>query len=216
MAVSADTMLRILIRKFQIPRFRVCRFQDTPGQIPDSVFPSFRGPPLGSKPKGAPPNSRFRVSEFPRSPLRSKAEGLPNPPKFQIPSFRVSEDPSWHLGRSKRDSQISRFRVSECNTYKGFLVRREQIPEYTAQFLFPLLYSCVARNADPAHGKLTRKLTRKLMGARGQAWLAWRAAEWAQRGAFDDVRSERSLFTLRFVFTHRAEPLCPGPTMRPP
>ena len=29
--------------------------------------------------------------------------------------------------------------------------------------------------------------------ARGQAWLAWRAAEWAQRGAFHDVRSERSL-----------------------
>jgi len=45
------------------------------------------------------------------------------------------------------------------------------------------------------------------MGARGQAWLAWRAAEWAQRGAFHDVRSERSLFTLRFVFSHRAEPL---------
>ena len=136
--VSSWADSRILLRKFQIPRFRVCRFlEHTPGQIPDSEFPSFRGPllgpvwrdtnsrfrvsefprpPLGSEPKG-PPNSRFRVSEFPRPPLRTSS--VRGTPIFQIPSFRVSEASSCRVqARSKPLSKPkgppnSRFRVSE-------------------------------------------------------------------------------------------------------
>jgi hypothetical protein len=138
--VSSWADSRILLCKFQIPRFRVCRFQDTPGHIPDSEFPSFRGPLLGPSPrrKGRPPNSRFRVSEFPRPPLASsvqgRGEGLPNSrfrvsefprtegpswvqaqriPRFQIPCFRVSEDPSWVRAQGTPKFQIPSFRVSE-------------------------------------------------------------------------------------------------------
>ena len=90
---------RILLRKFQIPRFRVCRFQDIPGQIPDSVFPSFRGPLLGPSP---------------REHLRSTT------PKFQIPSFRVSEVPSSVQGRgTPKSPQIP---DSEFPSFRGPLL----------------------------------------------------------------------------------------------
>jgi hypothetical protein len=90
---------RILLRKFQIPRFRVCRFQDIPGQIPDSVFPSFRGPLLGPSPKEH---------------LRSTT------PKFQIPSFRVSEVPSSVQGRgTPKSPQIP---DSEFPSFRGPLL----------------------------------------------------------------------------------------------
>jgi len=89
----------ILLRKFQIPRFRVCRFQDIPGQIPDSVFPSFRGPLLGPSP---------------REHLRSTT------PKFQIPSFRVSEVPSSVQGRgTPKSPQIP---DSEFPSFRGPLL----------------------------------------------------------------------------------------------
>jgi hypothetical protein len=109
--VSSWADSRILLCKFQIPRFRVCRFQDTPGHIPDSEFPSFRGPLLGPSPRDG-PNSRFRVSEFPRPPLASsvqgRGEGLPNS------RFRVSEFPRTPLGSQqdgRTNSQIPSFRV---------------------------------------------------------------------------------------------------------
>jgi hypothetical protein len=125
----------ILLRKFQIPRFRVCRFQDTlckfqipsfrvseapswvrSGGTPKFQIPSFRvseehPTSLGSSPKG-PPNSRFRVSEFPRPPLRSKADGIPNS------RFRVSEFPRTPLGSQDAARGTHKFpdQVSECNT----------------------------------------------------------------------------------------------------
>ena len=82
--VSSWADSRILLCKFQIPRFRVCRFQDTPGHIPDSEFPSFRGPLLGPSPRDG-----------------------PQIPDSEFPSFRGPL-----LGRSKRDPQIPRFQVS--------------------------------------------------------------------------------------------------------
>ena len=129
----------ILLRKFQIPRFRVCRFQDT---LCKFQIPSFRVSEApswvrsGGTPKFQIPS--FRVSE--EHPSWVLAQGTP---KFQIPSFRVSEAPSsvqkadgipnsrfrvsefprtplgsWVAGRSKRDPQIprSQIQVSECNT----------------------------------------------------------------------------------------------------
>ena len=137
--VSSWADSRILLRKFQIPRFRVCRFlEHTPGQIPDSEFPSFRGPLLGPSPRdpqipdsefpsfrgplyGRPqseghPYSRFRVSEFPRPPLAgskplSKPKGPPNS------RFRVSEFPGGPLGSDPEgaqmpDSEIPSFRAA--------------------------------------------------------------------------------------------------------
>jgi hypothetical protein len=87
---------RILLGIFQIPSFRVSeapswvRAQGT-AQIPDSEFPSFRGPLL---------------------PLRSKAEERDSQiPDSEFPSFRGPL-----LGRSKTDAQIPRFQVSESNT----------------------------------------------------------------------------------------------------
>ena len=76
--VSSWADPRILLRKFQIPRFRVCRFlEHTPGQIPDSEFPSFRGPLLGPSPR----DPQIPDSEFPsfRGPLygRPQPEGHP-------------------------------------------------------------------------------------------------------------------------------------------
>jgi hypothetical protein len=150
---------------FQIPCFLVGRFQDTPPQIPDSKIPSVQIPGYSWA------NSRFRVSEFPRPPLGSKPKGAPKEHHPQIPD---SEFPSFRgslFGPRQRDSQIppnSRFRVSEFprtplgtwvaargtrkfpdsefpSVIPRAYVRREQIPEYTAQFLFPLLYSCVAK-----------------------------------------------------------------------
>jgi len=88
-------------------------------QIPDSEFPSFRGSLFGPRQRDSqiPPNSRFRVSEFPRTPLGT-----------------------WVAARGTRKFPDSEFPSVIPRAY----VRREQIPEYTAQFLFPLLYSCVA------------------------------------------------------------------------
>jgi hypothetical protein len=123
----------LLLCKFQIPRFRVCRFQDTPGHIPDSEFPSFRGPLLGPRQRDI---SQIPDSEFPsfRGPLLgpSPRDGPPIPdsefpsfrgplfgprqtdmphgtPKFQILSFRVSEDPSWVAARGTHKFPDSKF-----------------------------------------------------------------------------------------------------------
>jgi len=124
-SMCADS--RILLRNIQIPIFQVCRFQDTVMQIPDSEFPTFQGPlsvrsggqpnsrfrvsefpraPLGSKPKGS-PDSRFPVSEFPRAPLGSEPKGPPTS------RFRVSEFPRTPLGSEPKRPPDSRFRVSE-------------------------------------------------------------------------------------------------------
>ena len=110
--VSSWADSRILLCKFQIPRFRVCRFQDTPGHIPDSEFPSFRGPLLGPSPRDGPqiPDSEFPSFRGPLLPLRSKA-GDSQIPDSEFPSFRGPL-----LGRSKTDAQIPRFQVSESNT----------------------------------------------------------------------------------------------------
>jgi hypothetical protein len=122
----------LLLCKFQIPRFRVCRFQDTPGHIPDSEFPSFRGPLLGPRQR----DSQIPDSEFPsfRGPrLGPSPRDGPPIPDSEFPSFRGplfgprqrdsqipdSEFPSFRgplLGRSKRDPQIPRFQVSESYT----------------------------------------------------------------------------------------------------
>ena len=114
----------IRLRKFQIPRFRVCRFLDTPGQIPDSEFPSFRGPLSGSEPKGP----QIPVSEFPsfRGPLLSPVWGTH---KFQIPSFRVSEAPSWVRAQGTPNFQIPSFRVSEAPSTDVFSQRDTHIPD---------------------------------------------------------------------------------------
>jgi hypothetical protein len=112
--VSSWADSRILLCKFQIPRFRVCRFQDTPGHIPDSEFPSFRGPLLGPSPRDGPqiPDSEFPSFRGPLLPLRSKAEERDSQiPDSEFPSFRGPL-----LGRSKTDAQIPRFQVSESNT----------------------------------------------------------------------------------------------------
>jgi len=111
----------------------VCRFQDTPGHIPDSEFPSFRGPLLGPSPrrKGRPPNSRFRVSEFPRPPLASsvqgRGEGLPNS-RFRVSEFPRTEGPSWVA--SPKDPQIP---DSVFPSFRGPLLgpspRDPQIPD---------------------------------------------------------------------------------------
>ena len=128
--VSKCADSRILLRKFQFPRFRVCRFQDTPRQIPDSEFPSFRVPLLGPSPRDPQiPDSEFPSfrgplfgprqrdtqipdSEFPRfrgPPLGSKPEGRPNS------RFRVSEFPrsllGMLLGSSREGPTFSCFRV---------------------------------------------------------------------------------------------------------
>ena len=89
--VSSWADSRILLCKFQIPRFRVCRFQDTPGHIPDSEFPSFRGPLLGPSPRDGPqiPDSEFPSFRGPLLPLRSKAEERDSQiPDSEFPSFR--------------------------------------------------------------------------------------------------------------------------------
>jgi hypothetical protein len=112
--VSSWADSRILLCKFQIPRFRVCRFQDTPGHIPDSEFPSFRGPLLGPSPRDGPqiPDSEFPSFRGPLLPLRSKAEERDSQiPDSEFPSFRGPL-----LGRSKTDAQIPRFQVSESNS----------------------------------------------------------------------------------------------------
>ena len=128
---------------FQIPRFHVRRFQDTPPQHPDSNIPSVQIPGYCYA------NSRFRVSDFPRPPLGPVWRTT----KFQIPSFRVSEGPSWVqaqigspdlpdisqfpsfrgplLGPSPRDPQLP---DSEFPSFRGPLLgpspRDPQIPSF--------------------------------------------------------------------------------------
>ena len=107
--VSSWADSRILLRKFQIPRFRVCRFlEHTPGQIPDSEFPSFRGPLLGPSPR----DPQIPDSEFPsfRGPLlQGPSPRDPQIPDSEFPSFR---GPLY--GRPQSEGHpYSRFRVSE-------------------------------------------------------------------------------------------------------
>ena len=148
----------------QIPCFQVCRFQDTPLQIPDSEFPSFQGPSVGPRKDHAfqiprvflhsrctdswillrkfqIPRFRvcrfqdtlckfqipsFRVSEAP-SWVRSGGT-----PKFQIPSFRVSEEhPSWVLAQGTPKFQFPSFRVSEApSSVQGRWNPKFQIPSF--------------------------------------------------------------------------------------
>jgi len=128
----------ILLCKFQIPSFRVSGAppwvrRGTPNS--DSMFPSVQIPGYSSA------NSRFRVSEFRRPLCESaEGPQFPNSlfpreqipgyssansrfqdsecadsrillGKFQIPSFRVSEAPSWV--QASEGPPNSRFRVSE-------------------------------------------------------------------------------------------------------
>jgi hypothetical protein len=62
-------------------------------QIPDSEFPSFRGPLFGPRQREhsqIPPNSKFRVSEFPSRPLLALGSQQEYSKRdSQIPSFRV-------------------------------------------------------------------------------------------------------------------------------
>ena len=141
--------------KFQIPCFLVGRFQDTPPQIPDSKIPSVQIPgysransrfrvskiprPLGRSAEGTQfpnsllffawadsrillcsANSRFQDSEC--------ADSWILPGKFQIPSFRVSEGPSWVRAQGTPTFQIPSFRVSEA-PYRVPSPRVPQIPD---------------------------------------------------------------------------------------
>ena len=102
---------------FQIPRFHVRRFQDTPPQHPDSNnIPSVQIPGYCYA------NSRFRVSDFPRPPLGPVWRTT----KFQIPSFRVSEGPSWVQAQRIPRFQIPSFRVSEGPSW----VRAQGTPNF--------------------------------------------------------------------------------------
>ena len=61
----------------------------------------------------------------------------------KIQKTQRDEDPSWRTWVAARGTR--KFPDSEFpSVIPRAYVRREQIPEYTAQFLFPLLYSCVA------------------------------------------------------------------------
>ena len=97
---------------FPDSRFQVCRFQDTVPQISDSEFPSFRGPLLGPSPRDPQiPDSEFPSFRGPLFALRSKAEGHPNS------RFRVSNFPSRPLlGPSQRASLIP---DSEFPSFRG-------------------------------------------------------------------------------------------------
>jgi hypothetical protein len=102
----------------QIPCFQVCRFQDTPLQIPDSEFPSFQGLSVGPRKDHAfqiprlllhsmctdswilSANSRFQDSECADSRILSANS-----------RFRVSEFPRPPLGSGLEVHPNSRFRV---------------------------------------------------------------------------------------------------------
>jgi hypothetical protein len=129
-SMCADS--RILLRNIQIPIFQVCRFQDTCtvmqipdsefpsfrgplsgpvwryNQIPDSEFPSFRGPLLGPSPK----DPQIPDSQFPsfRGPLLGPSPRDPQLPYSEFPSFRIPRTP---LGSEPKGPPDSRFRVSE-------------------------------------------------------------------------------------------------------
>ena len=128
--------------KFKIPSFRVSgalRGSAEGRQNPDSMFPSVQTPGYSSA------NSRFRVSEFPgplrgsaegsqnpdsmfphgQIPGYSSANSRFQDSEcadsrillgiFQIPSFRVSEAPSWVRAQGTAPKfQIPSFRVSEA------------------------------------------------------------------------------------------------------
>ena len=141
---------------FQIPCFLVGRFQDTPPKIPDSKIPSVQIPgysransrfrvskiprPLGRSAEGTQfpnsllffawadsrillcsANSRFQDSEC--------ADSWILPGKFQIPSFRVSEAPSWVRAQGTPKFQIPSFRVSEAPSTDVLSQRDTHIPE---------------------------------------------------------------------------------------
>ena len=112
---------------------------DTPLLNPDSDFPSFRGPSVGT------PKSRFHVSKCADSRILLC--------KFQIPSFRVSEAPSWVrsggtqipdsefpsfrgplLGPSPRDPQIP---DSEFPSFRGPLFGPRQMESQIPDSEFP-------------------------------------------------------------------------------
>ena len=166
-------MCRFQDTPLQIPDSKIpsmCRFlKHTPGQIPDSEFPSFRGPLLGPSPR----DPQIPDSEFPsfRGPLYGvRTSSVRGTPIFQIPSFRVrlvnSEASSCSV--QARGPPNSRFPVSEfprtpplgsttTNSLipsviqpRALYVRRAQIPEYREQFLFPLLYLSLTKQ-DPQY-----------------------------------------------------------------
>jgi hypothetical protein len=82
----------------------------------------------------------------------------------------------------------------------------EGVPRGTSLFAWgdtPFSGHCSSRQGRRAASRLERAEVQQapLHGGTGrraplQAWLALRAAEWAQRVAFHDVRSERSLSAL--------------------
>jgi hypothetical protein len=124
--------------KFQIPCFQV--YTDSPGdsansrfrasefpgplrgsaegpQNPDSMFPSVQIPGYSSA------NSSFQDSECADSRILLG--------KFQIPSFRVSEYPSWVRARGTPKFQIPSFRVSEApSLVQGRGTPKFQIPSF--------------------------------------------------------------------------------------
>ena len=106
--VSSWADSRILLCKFQIPRFRVCRFQDTPGHIPDSEFPSFRGPLLPLRSKAEERDSQIPDSEFPsfRGPLLGRRTQQEGPTNSQIKFPSVI--PSAHQRREHRFQNTER------------------------------------------------------------------------------------------------------------
>jgi hypothetical protein len=121
--------------KFQFPSFQVCRFH----------FPGY----------SSAKNSTFRVSEFPRpeAPSWVRAGGTH---KFQIPSFRVYGAHSWvRAGWTVPKAKTQIANIPQIPSYSSEeYLRREQIPEYRAQFLFPLLFSGTAHSLPRGLGQM--------------------------------------------------------------
>ena len=120
--VSKCADSRILLCKFQIPSFRVskiprplCRSAEGT-QFPNSLFPRGQIPGYSSA------NSRFQDSE-----CADSWNILPG--KFQIPSFRVSEAPSWVRAQGTPKFQIPSFRVSEAPSTDVLSQRDTHIPD---------------------------------------------------------------------------------------
>ena len=107
----------------QIPCFQVCRFQDTPLQIPDSEFPSFQGPSVGPRKDHAFQIPRlFLVSYIPCVQIPGYSSANSRFQDFECADsrilsansrFRVSEFPRPPLGSGLEIHPNSRFRVSE-------------------------------------------------------------------------------------------------------
>jgi len=143
--------------------------------------------------------------------------------KFHIPSFRVSEAGGPLLGPSRRDPQIpdSEFpslrrpllgpsRMDrpksqnpnckyspDSELFREEYLRREQIPEYRAQFLFPLLFSGTAHSLPRGLGQMggTR------VGGDGVTW----------RGEIVTKRTARQNFGLLVISVSTCPP--PGPDL---